>query len=425
MENMDKLIIKYLKLIGTIQRTSRSWSAIPNSTEMRPLGLTREDKQVRDWLVAECKGLGCEVKIDQMGNIFCVRPGKLTGVKPIAMGSRLETQSAGGRYDGVLGILCGIEVLRTLHEHNYETNYPIALIGWTNEGRTRFPGAMMSSGVWSGKYPTGLEACHAFVDPDGISMREALEKIGYLGDVPCNHQENGIEAHFELHMEHDPILEQQQKLGIVTSIRAMKWYEIRVNGKEEHSETTPTNADPDALATTSRLISAVENVSSQTDVGEAMIGVVRRDISIQSEIPAGVGFIVDVRCSTDEQVDEFCAAIFKQFDLVVAEEDNGTSYEIERVWGLPESTFDAKCVEISKKVTIHLVGEDRVLEMQSRSSHDSAWTSKVVPTGMIFVPSKDEISHNPTDSTSLENCWLGAQALLSWVLEYDEYLGSR
>lgn len=162
------------------------------------LSLSQADKEVRDWLVAECVSLGCEIKIDQMGNIFAIRAGTSPGRKPIAVGSHLDTQPAGGRYDGILGVMSALEVLRTLHENKIKTYAPIALINWTNEEGARFPGAMMCSGVWSTKSSTDLEACWAIKDADGIPMKKALEDIGYLGSTPCDYRENGLECHFEV-----------------------------------------------------------------------------------------------------------------------------------------------------------------------------------------------------------------------------------
>lgn len=186
------------RLNSTLQETCTSWGALPNSTGMGRLALSQADKEVRDWLVAECVKLGCTIKIDQMGNIFAIRTGTSPNTKPISMGSHLDTQPAGGRYDGILGVQAALEVLRTLHENDIETYAPIALIDWTNEEGARFPGAMMCSGVWSTKSSTGLEACWAIKDADGISMKKALQDIGYLGETPCDYRENGMECHFEV-----------------------------------------------------------------------------------------------------------------------------------------------------------------------------------------------------------------------------------
>jgi hydantoinase/carbamoylase family amidase len=280
---------------------------------------------------------------------------------------------------------------------------------------------MMASGVWSTKSSTGLEACWKTKDKEGIEMKDALKAITYLGETPCDYIDNGLESHFELHIEQGPILEREKRsLGVVTSVQGMKWFAIRVEGVEGHSGTTPMEGRADALVTASRLISAVRDTALHSRLGVATVGVINSDTSSQATIPAGIDFIIDVRCSTDEQVDQLASAILKAFDKTVEEENNGTSYEIKRTWGLPESKFHPHCIEAVRASALDLVGEDQIMDMKSRAGHDSAWTSRVCPTSMIFVPSKDGISHNPNEYTSPEHCALGAQVLLQSVLFYDE-----
>ncbi|KAF2640697.1 amidase [Massarina eburnea CBS 473.64] len=417
-----KLKINGQRLNDTLQSTCTSWGALAaHSTGMCRLTLSQEDKEARDWMVAECKSLGCEVKIDQMGNIFAIRPGTAKDNKPIAMGSHMDTQPAGGRYDGILGVQAALEVLRTLHENKITTYCPIALIDWTNEEGARFPGAMMASGVWSTKSSTGLEACWDIQDKEGILMKGALEDIGYLGQTKCDYRENGLECHFELHIEQGPILEKEGKsVGVVTAVQGMKWFAVRVTGEEGHSGTTPMPSRSDALVTASRLITTVRDTALKTELGVATVGVIKSDTSSQATIPAGVEFIIDIRCSTDPMVDQLAAAIFKAFDNIVSEEANSTSYAIQRTWGLPESIFHPNCIEAVRASALQSVSEDQVMDMKSRAGHDSAWTSRVVPTSMIFVPSREGISHNPDEYTSPEHCSLGAQVLLDSVLHYDE-----
>ena len=252
-------------------------------------------------------------------------------------------------------------------------------------------------------------------------MKDALKQIGYLGETPCDYRENGFECHFELHIEQGPILEKESKsVGIVTSVQGMKWFAVRVDGVEGHSGTTPMPGRSDALVAASRLITAVRDTALKTELGVATVGVINSDTSSQATIPAGVNFIIDIRCSTDEMVDQLATATFKAFDDVIAQEDNGTSYKIERSWGLPESKFHPHCIDAVRTSAVRHVGEEQIMEMKSRAGHDSAWTSRVCPTSMIFVPSKEGISHNPNEYTSPEHCALGAQVLLDAVLLYDE-----
>lgn len=252
-------------------------------------------------------------------------------------------------------------------------------------------------------------------------MKDALQQINYLGDTLCDYRENPLECHFELHIEQGPILEKENRsVGIVTSVQAMKWYAIRVEGVEGHSGTTPMPGRADALVTASRLITAVRDSAMKTELGVATVGVINSDTSSQATIPAGVNFIIDIRCSTDQMVEQLAAHIFAAFDDIVVQEHNGTSYRIDRSWGLPESKFHPHCIEAVRASATRQVGENQVMKMKSRAGHDSAWTSRVCPTSMIFVPSKDGVSHNPHEYTSPEHCMLGTQTLLDSVLYYDK-----
>jgi hydantoinase/carbamoylase family amidase len=284
---------------------------------------------------------------------------------------------------------------------------------------------MMASGVWSQESSTPLEACWDVQDEAGVRMQDALKEIGYLGETPCDFRVNGLECHFELHIEQGPILEREGKsVGIVTSVQGMKWFSIRVEGVEGHSGTTPMPGRADALVTASRLIIAVRDAARSTELGVATVGVVSSDTSSQATIPAGVNFIIDIRCSTEEMVEQLAAHTFAAFDKIIEDENNGTTYRIERSWGLPESKFHGHCIEAVRTAAVRQVGEDQVMEMKSRAGHDSAWSSRVCPTSMIFVPSKDGVSHNPHEYTSPEHCALGAQVLLVAILHYDEKVKS-
>jgi hydantoinase/carbamoylase family amidase len=275
-----------------------------------------------------------------------------------------------------------------------------------------------------------LEDCYRVTDPDGMDMRNALKKINYLGSTPCDYRENGLECHFELHIEQGPKLEiASKRVGVVTAVQGMKWFAVRVTGVEGHSGTFPMGTRSDALVTASRLISSVRDTAVATGLGVATVGVIKNDTQSQATIPGGVEFIIDVRCSTDEMVDKLCTAIFEDFEAIVQNENNQTSYKIVRTWGLPESQFDSRCIEVVRAAALEALAlsskpEDVIMEMKSGAGHDSAWTSRVVPTSMIFVPSRGGISHNPNEYTSPEDCTLGAQVLLGAVLRYDSLMAN-
>lgn len=283
----------------------------------------------------------------------------------------------------------------------------------------------MASGVWSRKSSTDLDACYKTTDTGEFTVRQALEDIGYLGDTPCDYRHNGLESYFELHIEQGPKLEAaNKKVGVVTAVQGMKWFSVRVSGVEGHSGTTPMDGRSDAMVTAARLIAAVNDTAKSTGLGVATVGAITNDTQSQATIPSGVEFIIDVRCSTDQMVEDLCAAIFKSFDEIVEKENNRTRYHVARTWGLPESVFHQDCIEAVRAAATEAVGSEQIMDMKSGAGHDAAWTSKVVKTSMIFVPSKDGISHNPNEYTSPDDCELGAQVLLQSVLRYDDAVRS-
>lgn len=226
----------------------------------------------------------------------------------------------------------------------------------------------MVSGVWSTKNSTPLGACWNLQDKEGVRMEDALKQNGYLGDTPCEYRTNGLECHFELHIEQGPILEEERKsVGIVTSVQSMKWFSIRVEGVEGHSGTTPMARRADVLVTASRLITAVRDYAISTMLGVATVGVISSDTSSQAAIPGGVTFIIDIRCSTDEMVEQLATHMFAAFDRIITDESNGTAYNIERSWSLPESHFHPHCIEAVHHAATRQVGEHQVIEMKSRA----------------------------------------------------------
>ena len=213
------------RMWATIMETAQI-GATPKGGICR-LTLTDLDRQVRDWFRASCEAAGCTVSVDDMGNIFARRAGRDPALPPIAIGSHLDTQPTGGKYDGVIGVLAGLEVLRTLNDQGYETNAPIEVIDWTNEEGSRFAPAMLSSGVFAGVFDTAY--AYGREDREGQRFGSELERIGYKGEIPCGSHTLG--AHFELHIEQGPILEAEAKtIGVVTGVQGMRWYEVTVTG---------------------------------------------------------------------------------------------------------------------------------------------------------------------------------------------------
>ena len=227
---------------------------------MSRLSLSPSDKQARDWFVSTTQSLGCRTTVDAMGNIFAVRPGRDMSVPPVYAGSHLDTQPTGGRYDGILGVCAGIEMLRVLQEQDIETQGPVGVVNWTNEEGARFPISMVASGVWAGKI--ALEKAHELKEVTPTehgatprTMKEELEKIGYLGSVECSHEAMPMAAHFELHIEQGPhLVNSGEKIGIVEGVQAYEWHSVEVAGRAAHTGTTAFEHRQDALLVSAQFI---------------------------------------------------------------------------------------------------------------------------------------------------------------------------
>lgn len=240
------------------------WGTGETDRGMSRLALSSADKQARDWFVKTTQNLGCDVKVDTMGNIFAIRPGRKDGPATYA-GSHLDTQPTGGRYDGILGVHAGIEALRTMNDLEIETEYPTGVINWTNEEGARFPKSMISSGVWAHGIP--LSEAHDLCEVNGpATMKSELERIGYLGATPTSYQDNPIGAHFELHIEQGPILEKSKtNIGAVTGVQAYRWYTITVRGRDCHTGTTDFDNRSDAMLTAAKIILHSHNKAAEMD----------------------------------------------------------------------------------------------------------------------------------------------------------------
>lgn len=400
---------------------------------MARLSLNDDDKAVRLWLVEQVTALGCKVTIDQMGNIFAVRAGKINDVAPVMMGSHLDTQPTGGRYDGILGVLAGLEVLRTLHENDYATEGPVGLVNWTNEEGARFPMITMASGVWAGSIP--LEAAWACVEvtplTDGSepkTVKQELERIGFLGDVPASYKANLIAAHFELHIEQGPILEDEgQRIGVVTGAQGYSWYEVTVIGRDSHAGTTPLSARKDALLAAARMVAASNHVARRA---KGFITTGRFDVEPGSvnTVAKKVTFTLDVRHPENSSKVDMVAECRVVFDRIAKEEcRSGMEVHWKTLAETDATVFPENCIRMvedsAEVVCGRLKGtpQGRKLwrRMLSGAGHDSCHVNKRCPTAMIFTPTRGGMSHTPDEYCSPGDCVLGTQVLLGAVLRYD------
>lgn len=430
--SIDSLTIKQGRLIETIHETA-NWGAKgiwgPESTQtgVCRLALSDLDKKVRDWFVQETEKLGCQVKIDEMGNIFAIYPGKNQG-SPIGIGSHLDTQPNGGRYDGILGILLGLEVLRTLKDNNYTPNYPIAVIDWTNEEGARFPTSMVSSGVWAGKIPLETAWSLKSLDVNPVSMKHELERIGYNGDVKASYLENPLACHFELHIEQGPVLEnEKKKIGVVTGVQAFEWNLVTVTGKSSHAGTTPMNTRSDAIMMASRIILMAIEVASR-EGGLATVGTLDLEPRSVNVIPNIVKFSLDVRHVKDDKLEKIMNEIKTKASEIAQTNINSSfakplTVEFQNLITSPAINFNQTNIDTVRKSALQLFKKNEIRDIVSGAGHDSCFTSSRVPTSMIFIPSKDGVSHTPEEYSSPEEVENGFQVLLRSVLLYDEMRG--
>lgn len=386
---------------------------------VKRLTLSDEDRQVRDWFKARCEALGCVVTVDEVGNMFARRAGHDNSLAPICIGSHLDTQPTGGKFDGVLGVLAGLEALRTMHELGYVTHAPLELINWSNEEGSRFAPAMLASGVFAGAFP----ASYAFEreDRDGLCYGDELERIGYKGAEKAGGHKLG--AMFELHIEQGPILEAEGRMiGVVTGVQGMRWYEATLRGQDAHTGATPMRLRKNALLGAARMIDAIDAIAhAYAPDAVATVGLIENRPNSRNVIPGETFFTIDLRHPDDLVLDamerEFRAALARVALAL------GLAVEEKRIWSAPAVRFDPELIDCVRAAAGKAGHSSR--DIVSGAGHDAAYIARVAPTTMIFVPCAGGISHNEAESTSFEECGAGAQVLLEAVLEYDRRMAAR
>ena len=411
---MNELRVNRDRLWDSIVETSK-FGATP-AGGMNRLTLSDEDRMARDWFVAACKAVGCSVTVDDVGNIFARRPGTGNSRPPIAMGSHLDTQPMGGRFDGIAGVLCGLEVLRTLHAAGHTTTSPLEVIDWTNEEGSRFAPTMIASGVFAGIYTS--EFAHSVEDRDGKTFGGELKRIGYLGEVPAgNHP---LAAYFELHIEQGPILYGEgTAIGVVTGAQGQLWYEISVTGRAGHAGSTPMNVRSDAMLACARITEAVNAIAkAHGPAGVGTVGLIELKPNSRNVIPGEAFFTVDMRHPDEGSLRSMGAELDAAVGRVSAETD--TSIELRNVLDLPPMQFDAGCVSVVRETAGSLGYSHR--DLVSGPGHDAVYVARVAPAAMVFVPCERGVSHNEAEYATPEDIEAGANVLLHAVLEMDKRL---
>lgn len=409
---MNKLQVKGQRLWNTIMETARFGGT--DKGGVCRLTLSDADRQVRDWFVEECESVGCTVGIDEMGSIFARRSGKENALPPIAIGSHLDTQPSGGKFDGIAGILSGLEVLRTLNDAGYTTTAPLELIDWTNEEGSRFTPPMLASGVFAGVFERDF--AYAVEDRDDKKFVAELERIGYRGSSKCG--DHKLDAYFELHIEQGPVLEAENKMiGVVTGMQGQKWYEVTVTGQEAHAGSTPMRLRHDAMVACARMVEAIHKIAlNHAPLAVATVGLVVVRPNSRNVIPGSVFFTVDLRHPDDDVLLQMDRELRKKVATIAKEAD----VEARRVnnWNAASMEFNPECINQVRHAANKLGYSHR--DMISGAGHDAVYIARVAPTGMIFIPCEGGISHNELENTKPEYVAAGANVLLHTVMAYDE-----
>lgn len=373
--------------------------------------LTDADAQGRALFQTWCEAAGLTMGVDQMGTMFAARPGEDPDALPVYIGSHLDTQPTGGKYDGVLGVLGGLEVIRSLNDLGIRTKHPIVLTNWTNEEGARFAPAMLASGVFAGVLD--LDYAYSRRDPDGLSFGDELTRIGWKGDEPVGARK--MHAYYELHIEQGPILEAEGRdIGVVTHGQGLWWLEFTLTGREAHTGSTPMEMRVNAGLAMARILEMVQEVAMAHQPGAVGgVGQMKFTPNSRNVLPGKVIFTVDIRSPDQAKLDAMRAAIETRAPGICTE--LGVTCEIEAVGHFDPVTFTPELVEHVRQASQEL-GYSH-MDIISGAGHDACWTARVAPTTMIFCPCKDGLSHNEAEEITPDWARAGTDVLMHAVLK--------
>ena len=397
---------------GNLQRF---WQTIDDSARIgpgRPGGLARlalsdDDRAMRDLFVEWCKQAGCAVDIDEVGNVFARREGREPDLPPVMIGSHLDTQINGGRFDGVAGVLAGLEVLRTLNEIGHVTRRAIVVVNWTNEEGARFSPPMVASGCFAGQYAT--DWAHDLVGDDGARFGSELERIGYRGEGRC--PGTPPDAYYELHIEQGPILDaERRQVGIVTSAYPSLGMRVRFSGETAHTGPTPMNLRRNALIAGARWLTAVDDIGWSFAAGDgkatgARLAAWPNKPGILSDTAQAV---CDVR-HPDPQTMRVMAERMRRAVFASAAVA-GCEAEVEDEWFWGGDIFDGELVDDLRDQARRMNFDWR--DISSQAGHDAYQLARICPTAMLFTPCREGITHNNRESCAPEDFVAGLNILL-------------
>ncbi|MBK5458359.1 Zn-dependent hydrolase [Peribacillus sp. TH27] len=402
----QKLLINGERLSKTLEKFADFGRTVNNGVTR--LSLTEEDRLVRDYFCYCCEELGMTIKVDDLGNIYATLAG-IEDKPPIVMGSHMDTVKKGGRFDGILGVVAGLEVVRTLVENNIKPKIPVMIVNFTNEEGARFEPSMMSSGILSGKFEKTIMLQKT--DSEGTTFEEALNASGYAGEVESRLKE--ATAFLELHIEQGPILERESlTIGVVECVLGMVCYEIEVTGESDHAGTTPMNMRKDAFFTTNSLITeARQKLGMLDDDLVFTMGRVNVFPNIHTVIPNKVIFSLEARHKdpkTIRQVEEIIEG------LTTPGSKDGCEIQVTKLWDRDTVWFDKSICDLLEQSTNSLGLSYK--RMVSGAGHDAQFIASYIPTAMVFVPSINGKSHCEEELTTWEDCEKGVNVILETVL---------
>ncbi|MBE1296000.1 MAG: hydantoinase/carbamoylase family amidase [Rhodobacteraceae bacterium] len=376
--------------------------------------LTDEDAEGRALFQKWCEDAGCTMGLDQMGNMFARREGTDPDALPVYVGSHLDTQPTGGKYDGVLGVLGGLELIRSLNDMNIKTKHPIVVTNFTNEEGTRYAPAMLSSGVFAGIHTQ--EGAYDRVDAEGKKFGDELKRIGWRGDEEVGARK--MHAFFELHIEQGPILEAEGKdIGVVTHGQGLSWTQVTITGKDAHTGSTPMPMRRNAGLAMARILDAVDEIAwSHAPHAVGAAGHIDVYPNSRNVIPGKVVFTVDFRSPELDVIEDMENRLREKGQEIA--DAMGMEIEFEKVGVFDPVKFDDACVTAVRSAAERL-GYSH-LDIISGAGHDACWINRVAPTAMVMCPCVDGLSHNEAEEISKEWAESGANVLFHAVVETAE-----
>jgi N-carbamoyl-L-amino-acid hydrolase len=376
--------------------------------------LTDEDGEGRHLFRRWCEAAGLKMGVDKMGTMFALREGTDPQALPVYVGSHLDTQPTGGRYDGILGVLGGLEVIRTLNDLGIRTKHPIVVTNWTNEEGTRFAPAMLASGVFAGIHD--LDWAYDRTDAKGKKFGDELKRIGWQGEEEVGARK--MHAFFELHIEQGPILEAEGKeIGVVTHGQGLSWTQITLTGKDAHTGSTPMPMRKNAGLGMARILELVDQIAwSHAPHAVGAAGHIEVYPNSRNVIPGKVVFTVDFRSPDLAVIKDMEARLKAGAEKIAA--DMGLGIEMEKVGGFDPVTFDANCVTAIRSAAERLGYSHR--DIISGAGHDACWVNRVAPAAMVMCPCVDGLSHNEAEEISREWAAKGCDVLFHAVVETAE-----